>query len=327
MGENSTASSTFAESFQNGDGAVPAEVKFPEVLSRLIDESPYRTNRRPIWQAIGVSSTALSQYTLGKSRPRIESLVALADFFGVTLDYLVMGREVPRLFSDESRSIMKYVDWTLGHLQSQMGGRASMTARVGDLLAKRISDAVHEAGLVPSGGMLTSDESLLVERHSLETQVLTVLMDHNVMKLENGEAVIGRFGLVVAANLMSSPPRPYRFLLYEQSGRPLVGAAHSLRRLLREELGVPEDRLRYCQFRKTSERVVIGACFYRVDLRELQLAEPGLALLLEEYMTSEGWVGYSINDNSEASQALMDVNRVPAAMATLHEIWQAASPC
>lgn len=303
------------------------EIKFPEVLSRLVEESPYRTKRGAIWKAVGISSAALSQYTLGKARPRFEVLVTLANFFGVSVDYLLTGNEPTRPLGDDSRAVMRHVDWTLGSLQSKIGSRAAMAARVGDVLAHKIGEAMDQVTSVSLGGMLTSDESLALESRSLETCILTVLMDQNVMELDNGEAVIGRFGLVVAANLLHTPPRPYKFLLYEQPGRPLIDATHSLRRLFREELGVPEDRLRFCQFRKTSERVLIGACFYRIDRDSLHADEPTLELLTEDYVTKEGWMGYSINDNSEAPQPCIDARRVSAALATFDELWQAAIPC
>lgn len=50
--------------------------------------SQYRAAR-----LIGVPETQMSQWELGKTTPSLESLVKLADFYGVTLDELV-GRQV-----------------------------------------------------------------------------------------------------------------------------------------------------------------------------------------------------------------------------------------
>lgn len=42
--------------------------------------------------ATGIDQKTLSNYETGKTRPDSEALISLADFFGVTIDYLV-GRD------------------------------------------------------------------------------------------------------------------------------------------------------------------------------------------------------------------------------------------
>jgi transcriptional regulator with XRE-family HTH domain len=42
-------------------------------------------------QTIGITSSVLSEIERGKSNPTIDKVVALSDFFGVTIDYLVRG--------------------------------------------------------------------------------------------------------------------------------------------------------------------------------------------------------------------------------------------
>jgi len=45
-------------------------------------------------QNIGVTSSVLSEIERGKSSPTIDKVVALSDFFGVSIDYLVRGSNV-----------------------------------------------------------------------------------------------------------------------------------------------------------------------------------------------------------------------------------------
>lgn len=49
---------------------------------------------------IGVTECAISQYELGKREPSKEILVRLADFFGVSVDYLLGRTEKPAAISD-----------------------------------------------------------------------------------------------------------------------------------------------------------------------------------------------------------------------------------
>lgn len=50
-------------------------------------------------RATGIDQKTLSNYETGKTRPDSEALILLADFFGVTIDYLVgrsmTGRNMP----------------------------------------------------------------------------------------------------------------------------------------------------------------------------------------------------------------------------------------
>jgi transcriptional regulator with XRE-family HTH domain len=299
------------------------EIKFAAILSDLVENSPYRTNRRPIWEAIGVSSAALSQYTLGRARPRFESLAAIADFFGVTLDYLLLGRESTRNVPDESQSVARYVDWALNDLQSKIGRRAWLTARVGQLLVERIEEAVDRASVMPIGGMLTVDDAIGLERHSLATYVWNTRLGYDVVELPDGSVAPGRFAPVVAENLMANPPRPYYFMLYEQPNQPLVNAVHDFQRMLRDDFGVPEERLRFCQFRKTAMPVVVGCCLYRLDVAALSIQEPTLTLAVADHTGPDGAIGYSCSaDDSTRAETLLSPSRASSSLTLFESLWR-----
>ena len=51
-----------------------------------------QTSMKAVAQKIGVSFQQVSKWETDKSRPEYENLVALADFYDVTTDYL-LGRE------------------------------------------------------------------------------------------------------------------------------------------------------------------------------------------------------------------------------------------
>lgn len=48
-----------------------------------------------IAKKIGVSSRIYQEYEYGKSEPKMRNLVSIADFFGVSLDYLTGRTDTP----------------------------------------------------------------------------------------------------------------------------------------------------------------------------------------------------------------------------------------
>lgn len=70
-----------------------------EELCRLKNVTPYK-----IWKETGISRSTLSDWKNGKSMPKADKLQKIADYFGVSLEYLMTGRE--KKFSDESAHLV-----------------------------------------------------------------------------------------------------------------------------------------------------------------------------------------------------------------------------
>jgi len=64
--------------------------KFPERLQKLRERCCM--NRQALGELCGLSKTIISQYEKGNKMPSVETLENLANFFGVTTDYL-LGRD------------------------------------------------------------------------------------------------------------------------------------------------------------------------------------------------------------------------------------------
>lgn len=60
--------------------------EFPKRLQRLREE--HRINRYVLSQRCGLHSDAIRRYERGEQEPDLQSLIAIADFFEVSLDYL-----------------------------------------------------------------------------------------------------------------------------------------------------------------------------------------------------------------------------------------------
>lgn len=74
-------------------------------LSRRV--SSLCTDAKALSEHLGVSLQAISQYCSGTSRPTIENLGKIADFYGVSIDYLI-GRTNVRPNDADLQSAVKY---------------------------------------------------------------------------------------------------------------------------------------------------------------------------------------------------------------------------
>jgi len=83
--EEHAASSDYPGGQSAGNGR---EVKFGRMLESLIEHGGYNRNRKRITSRLGISSAALSQYIRQQTWPSFTKLLAIADFFDVSLDYL-----------------------------------------------------------------------------------------------------------------------------------------------------------------------------------------------------------------------------------------------
>jgi transcriptional regulator with XRE-family HTH domain len=66
---------------------------FSNRLAELQSKGDYL--KKDICQAVGIGIMTYYRYEIGQRTPPLETLIALADFFNVSLDYLV-GREFPK---------------------------------------------------------------------------------------------------------------------------------------------------------------------------------------------------------------------------------------
>lgn len=66
-----------------------------------------KITQEQLGNAIGVSKMAISYFEKGKKSPGRESLEKIADYFGVTTDYLLGRSEDPELNEEEDKAVSK----------------------------------------------------------------------------------------------------------------------------------------------------------------------------------------------------------------------------
>lgn len=105
-------------------------VQFSESLAALIRTHGYTGNQKKLADAVGLSEAALSHYVKGRTTPSFDNLVALAEHFNVSLDYLVFGKAE----SLEAGPLSQ--DYMVGQMQTALNEASRQAARRLDLLTR-----------------------------------------------------------------------------------------------------------------------------------------------------------------------------------------------
>lgn len=297
------------------------EVKFGQMLESLIERGGYSRNRKKILRALDISAAALSQYVREQTRPSFGKLLAIAEFFDVSLDYLVYGRPTGSLI--DYGPLYRYVDHALADVQARGSRHSAVAARIGRVLADRINDVAAELAAAPTAtreGLLQDDEMLRLERYCRTADILSLDLEFDVIHLEEGIAA-GRFLPVVAANLERGAE--YRFLI-PGPDRAMETTVEACRRLLADQVG--GDRVRQnCAFRRTATPLLSGVVLLKLDAVGLRAEEPALYWQISDYLSEDGWLGCVIRPNHDSnSDMLMDPSHARRARTSFETLWSAA---
>ncbi|MPZ82341.1 MAG: helix-turn-helix domain-containing protein [Actinophytocola sp.] len=301
---------------------VDRKVKLEEMLSSLIERGGYSRNRQAILESVGVTAAALSQYVRGHTRPSFQRLVALADFFGVSLDYLVYGEPVSA--PSDNGSPARYVERALADVRTQAGRHSDLMTRIGRVLADHIDVVARELAESRTAGvegLIEQDEALRVERYCQQADIVATDLGPDVIAMPGGDAAAGQFFQVVTANLAKGCK--YRFLLAGELGtRPEV--VTRFRGLVAAVVG--GDQLNEnCSFRRTVLPVMGGAGLYRLDVAPLAMEEPALFTQFSKYLLNGTWLGYLIRPNQESNtDMLMSPSHTERACWAFDALWNAA---
>ena len=95
-----------------------------EVFARLLQEKGLKA--ADVTRATGIKSPVFSEWKKGKSRPNTEKLIKIAEFLGVSVEYLITGKEKEEkkeatLTAKDQRDIQKILDQTREQLLNQEG--------------------------------------------------------------------------------------------------------------------------------------------------------------------------------------------------------------
>lgn len=96
-----------------------------EQLLRKYGLSAYKVSKET-----GITQSTLSDWKRGRSTPKTENMKKIADYFGVTVDYLMTGKEKPKekaseLTARDKKDIKKDLDSIMAKLTSGEDGPAA----------------------------------------------------------------------------------------------------------------------------------------------------------------------------------------------------------
>ncbi|MGN0423557.1 MAG: helix-turn-helix domain-containing protein [Lachnospiraceae bacterium] len=92
-----------------------------EIYCKLRDEMRVRDS--DVSKSTGITKSTFSDWKSGRSTPKQDKLQKIADYFGVSLEYLMTGKEAeskePQLKPKDERDISKTLNETLAQLDNQ----------------------------------------------------------------------------------------------------------------------------------------------------------------------------------------------------------------
>ena len=294
------------------------EVKFGRMLETLIEHGGYSRNRKRISTRLGISGAALTQYIRQQNWPSFTRLLAIADFFDVSLDYLVYGQPTGGSLTDYG-PLYRYFDHALADVQARGSRHDAVVARIGRMLADRINEVATELATTPAAareGLIQDDELLRLERYSRQCDLVSLNLEFDVIQAAGG-LVPGRFLPVVAANIENGTR--YRFILPQD--RAWDSTIEDFRQLVADQVG--GDRVREnCSFRLTSAPVLTGLLLYRLDTIKLEAEEPALHAQIRDYLNDDVWLGFVTRTNNDSnSDMFMDPEHVGRARDAFERMW------
>lgn len=91
-----------------------------EIFEQLLQK--YGVTAYKVSKETGITQSTLSDWKRGRSTPKTENMKKIADYFGVTVEYLMTGKNVPKekapeLTARDERDIAKDLDRIMGEIQ------------------------------------------------------------------------------------------------------------------------------------------------------------------------------------------------------------------
>ena len=245
------------------------EIKLAATLKRLVDDGDYRGNRKQVCAELGITPAALSQYIIGQTTPSVDKLVAIADLFKVSLDYLMFGEDTVAGPGGllEYGPLARYVEVGLDSVRTDIATQSAFVAKIGSILADQIAAAARTVARRPATleGMLDREQAVELERFSEASVIAAMDLGSDIVEIhgdiEQG-IMAGNFITIAAENI--SKNRTYHFILSpERQDNELVSQQYRAL-LLRQNLTTAD--MERCTFSVASADFYVDFGFYKLDV-------------------------------------------------------------
>lgn len=154
------------------------EVKFQNSLGDLIRSRGLARQQKNIASDLGISEAALSHYIKGRSTPSFENLLRMADYFDVSLDYLVYGDTSALLMTGgEVDYVARQVQTALNQAQNISARKQDLVSRLAQVMIQSLDGAVEEIVAHPTSleqsVTLSNNDAVLLEENALSVDVMS----------------------------------------------------------------------------------------------------------------------------------------------------------
>lgn len=105
------------------------EIRFHEILKKLIQEKGI--TQTVLAEYLGIKPQTVSMYCSGKSYPEFHTIIKLASFFGVSIDYLITGQR------QENKIIRKELGLSEQALENLKNCDRNLSRYISDLLSDK----------------------------------------------------------------------------------------------------------------------------------------------------------------------------------------------
>lgn len=301
----------------------PRQVAFEASLRTLLDSPGLAGNRKKLARALGVNEATISHYLHGRIRPSFETLVRIADFFNVSLDYLVFGERPRPQIPDDPVGVRAQIRRAVVESSDLSGRHLDMFTRISRRLEAKISDVARNLAEESEGwgpvGFVTDAEAIGLEACITRMRIMTRMFQSDTL---DGEP--GAFFEVVSTNLRSG--RPYQYLLYGER-EAWTAAVDSFRELVVRS-GVPVELSRdLLQFRALNQELVSSVCILDLDVPLIKRQEPILWERHQDNISSEGiWAYLSIERPDAQGGVTIEPLYLDSTLRQFNRDWVSAKP-
>ena len=253
------------------------EIKFDEILRTLLEREKATVTQKKLAKALGVSGTTVSHYVTGRIKPSFQALVGIADFFNVTLDYLVFGERIRPASVAGADNLRAEVMRALAEANAYNGRQRDLVVRVNRRLHEQVERVARELLESPENvsppGFFTDAEALAIEACANRTRVLVRSTPADIAVGPDGEVSRGTFFDTLVGNIQAGRTYQYLFHGHRTTFEPYV---RNYRDLL-SQAEVPPDVVSECvEFRVVDAELPAGLVLHDLDLSLFERREPVL---------------------------------------------------
>ena len=307
------------------------EIKFQETLRELLQRNKATVTHKKLGSAIGASSTTVSHYINGRIKPSFDTLIGIAGFFNVTLDYLVFGERTSKPEVQDTESVSAQMWRVMTDWRGEQGRQLDLALRVNRRLLAEVErvarDLLHDRENFGPAGFLSDDEAMAIETCSPHTRVMIQTPPADLIIDASGDISRGVYFHTMVDNLRSG--RSYQFVFYgrkSQHGR-FADVARAYRKLL-GETDLPADLVQEnLGFRVIEAELPIAVVLHEIDTGQLERREPVLWERFKEDGIIDGVLAYSAvrHDDALGGVVLYDGYHA-SALRMFKRDWEAGRP-